>query len=534
MQFHHQRGDRLSTPQPLPAIPDLPDVSIENIDHHFSVLSKIGNLGPNPKDGFTRAAWSIEETQAMEYIAEVGAQLGLYTRYDALGNLFLRTQWDRDEVVQVGSHLDTVPAGGNYDGAAGVVAGLEAIRAIVAGKVSLARDLELVVWRGEESGSYSVYAGSESAFGMSAPAILEKTYRGSTLAEAIEDQGYDPSFIRNGKPTIDQQQVDRIAAHFELHIEQGTVLERQGLDIGIVTSIRGPIRYTVNLKAQDDTALAHIVSHLNYYTRSLNESGVDLVETVGVLNVGCAPEDSPLKRCSVSAVPGYTELFVMTDAKQEIIKKTVSKIAAERGVQVELQSIDGGYKLIMHGVFDHSGATPMGPEYRKNTNLTAALVVEGLQPIIEAKYFFNYTESPGESTFRLDIRGNHGASRDEAAEKMIRSIYRFAGYYGAEVSHTLDKKVAPTEQMSLKIQDLLERVCRLQGLRSIRMSSGAGHDVAVVSKQQKADGGSISTGLVFIPCRNGISHDKAESASHEAIRKGAQLLRDTLLFSAVE
>jgi len=101
------------------------------IQQHVEAISKIGNLGPPIEGGYTRAAWSDEESKAMEYIRQQGLKAGLESKYDTVGNLFLRTRNNSNLIIQVGSHLDTVPIGGTFDGAAGIIAGLESIRSII-------------------------------------------------------------------------------------------------------------------------------------------------------------------------------------------------------------------------------------------------------------------------------------------------------------------------------------------------------------------------------------------------------------------
>lgn len=276
-------------------------VAVERIEEHFSALSRIGNLGPARNDGFLRASWSSEETAAMEYVKRTGQEQGLSPAYDGVGNLYLTTPDQRPEVIQVGSHLDTVPKGGLYDGGAGIVAGLEALLALRARWSDLRRGLELVVWRGEESATFdSLCKGSQAAFGHNDPAILHKEFNGQTLESAILGQGFDPSFIRDKRPTLSQQHFEAIAAHIELHIEQGKKLEIDRKDIGVATSIRGTarLRVTVTGKAAHsggtpmgasyrkdaNLAIAYMQVELDRLAGQVLAEGHDLVQTVGVVN----------------------------------------------------------------------------------------------------------------------------------------------------------------------------------------------------------------------------------------------------------
>ena len=163
-----------------------------SIAKHINALSHIGNLGPSAKDGFNRRAWSDEETKAMDYIKTEGIKIGLKPKHDSVGNLFLDTDESTKEVVQVGSHLDTVPSGGNFDGAAGIVSGLEAIKSLMKRGLPKGKGLELVVWRGEEATSFGVAnKGSKLAFGEKIPISKE-------LKEVIKQQGFNPSAAQHG------------------------------------------------------------------------------------------------------------------------------------------------------------------------------------------------------------------------------------------------------------------------------------------------------------------------------------------------
>jgi len=276
-------------------------VPLKNIEEHISALGKIGNLGPKLEDGFFRAPWSDEESAAIRYIADYAKERGLNARYDEVGNLFVRTLGEQKEILQVGSHLDTVPRGGLFDGGAGIIAGLEAILAMRDSREELPYGLELVVWRGEESAVYkSLYFGSRAAFGIAEKSSLNNSYESQTLEQAIQSQGFNTTQIADGRPTITQAHKDSIAAHLELHIEQATRLETGEKDIGIITSIRAPRRFRIIIRGESAhsgatpmglefrkdavLALAHMNVRLDQAIKARLSSGVDLVQTVGVIN----------------------------------------------------------------------------------------------------------------------------------------------------------------------------------------------------------------------------------------------------------
>ena len=180
-------------------------ISEERLQQHVDQLSKIGNLGPKLEDGFTRAAWSDEETKGLEYFKKEGEKMGLEARYDGIGNLYLRTKNNSNYVIQTGSHIDTVPAGGTFDGQVGILGGLEALRGLMeAGAIPPDKDVELVLWRGEESATYQfAYKGSKAAWGDKMPDdLLSRKFNGVTLRITSRNKALTPlSFATTSPPT---------------------------------------------------------------------------------------------------------------------------------------------------------------------------------------------------------------------------------------------------------------------------------------------------------------------------------------------
>ncbi|MFA6505494.1 MAG: Zn-dependent hydrolase [Treponemataceae bacterium] len=277
------------------------NISSEWIQKQFKVLERIGNLGMKREDGFLRASWSAEETRAMTHIKIIAQAAGLVGDWDAVGNLFITTPGNQEREVMTGSHLDTVPGGGNYDGAAGVVCGLAAIIALKDKWPSLKKRLALVVWRGEESACFTaVCKGSQAAFGLNDPNILQRKFKGITLEEAIRGQGFDPAPIAEKRATLDSARVDAIAALVELHIEQAKMLEMHKKPIGLVTSIRGTIRIRVEVTGEANhsggtpmgityrkdanLAMAYMQVGMDTLGKEALAQGKDLVQTVGVIN----------------------------------------------------------------------------------------------------------------------------------------------------------------------------------------------------------------------------------------------------------
>jgi N-carbamoyl-L-amino-acid hydrolase len=195
--------------------------------------------------GVSRDPYGAGEQRAHATIAAAARQLGLRIEADAAVNLYM-TLPGGDAAAQrivVGSHLDSVPHGGNFDGAAGVVAGLVAVAALQQSGTTLDRDLTVMGIRAEESIWFQVsYIGSRSALGTLPDGALDvrRIDTGRTLAEHISECGGDPDALRNRARFLDPA---RIAGYLELHIEQAPSLVEAGRPVAICTGIPGNFRY---------------------------------------------------------------------------------------------------------------------------------------------------------------------------------------------------------------------------------------------------------------------------------------------------
>ncbi|HWV82523.1 MAG TPA: hydantoinase/carbamoylase family amidase [Hyphomicrobiaceae bacterium] len=195
--------------------------------------------------GITRDTYGPGENAAHEIFRAHGSDLGLDLRRDFAANSY--ATWRGSDLglpcLIVGSHLDSVPHGGNFDGAAGVVAGLVAVAALKELGVAPRRDITVMGIRAEESVWFQVsYIGSRSALGTLPPSALEtrRIDTGRTLAEHISDAGGDPTGIREGRHEIAPTSVH---AYVEVHIEQAPSLVELGKPIAICSGIPGNFRY---------------------------------------------------------------------------------------------------------------------------------------------------------------------------------------------------------------------------------------------------------------------------------------------------
>ena len=172
------------------------------------------------------------------------AQAGLLARIDPAGNLVGRSADAHHQCVAIGSHIDTVPDGGAYDGVAGVVAGLEVARLIQRSAVDLPFALEVIEFLSEEPSDFGVSCiGSRAMVGtLSKNDLARRDQGGTSLEEALGAVGGRPEAL--GAPL---REPGSLRAYLELHIEQGPVLERAGLGLGIVTGIVGIRRFCAQL-----------------------------------------------------------------------------------------------------------------------------------------------------------------------------------------------------------------------------------------------------------------------------------------------
>ena len=345
-------------------MPEL-NISAESIEKHYEILDTIGLAGSTREEGFTRTAYSDEETSVIEYITKMAKEVGLLTRSDDMGNLIVETPGDFKEYVETGSHADTVPFGGNYDGLAGIVAGLEAIIQIHHSSITIKKGLRLRVWRGEESAAFGhASMGSRGAFGCLDLAALEAIYQGQTLQEWMQKSGVDPLCIQKKTPALSKEEVDSISAYIELHIEQGNVLEVQKKDIGIVGGVRGPARYLVRLTGEFDhsgatpmgskyrkdvnLAIGHIIVSLDELVGKCLREGMDLVQTIGVINSNNDLNDTfvDVNKNTLTKVSGfgYFTFEVRSSGRNmyeycRIARLLIEKKAHQLGVGCEIEEL---------------------------------------------------------------------------------------------------------------------------------------------------------------------------------------------------
>jgi N-carbamoyl-L-amino-acid hydrolase len=202
-----------------------------NADCLWQSVMAIAEIGPTPEGGSCRLALSPEDEAARRRLLQWCCDLGLHFEQDAIGNMFLRREGTESEAgaVAFGSHLDTVPTGGRFDGIFGVLAGLEVMRALEEAGIRTRAPLELVNWTNEEGSRFrpAMMGSRVFACDMSLEDALAITDdAGVSVAQALRDSGQAGPLVPSPRGW---------AYWLEAHIEQGPVMEAAGTDIGIVT-----------------------------------------------------------------------------------------------------------------------------------------------------------------------------------------------------------------------------------------------------------------------------------------------------------
>lgn len=304
--------------------------------------------------GITRASYGPGESLALDLVEAEARACGLKTQRDEGANLVVTLEGAEPGLpcIACGSHLDSVPQGGNFDGASGVVAGLAILRGFARDGFKPRRTVKLYGLRGEESARFGkAYVGSSALFGRLTPADLaaKSADTGETLMDCMRAVGADVDRVAKGEPLLDSS---RLAAWVELHIEQGPVLIARELPVGIVTGIRGNVRHRMVecvgeaghsgavprwLRHDAVFATAELITHLDRHWRTLQERGRDIVVTAGIMGT-----DS--KEHAIARIPGRVRFsFEVRSQNKETLEafydlflSECQLISEDRGVEFKL------------------------------------------------------------------------------------------------------------------------------------------------------------------------------------------------------
>ncbi len=307
-------------------------------------ILRLSEFGKNPEGGVSRVAFSEADIQGRKYITTLMEAAGLKVRVDAAGNIIGRRE-GRDSklpVILFGSHIDSVPKGGNYDGDVGVIGSLECIEILNEQKFTTTHPLEVIVFSDEEGG----LVGSRAMIGdLTDDALKVISHTGKTIGEGIRAIGGDPEKLKGAR-----RKPDEILAFLELHIEQGGILDSEKIDIGVVEGIVGINWWDVTvigfanhagttpMDQRKDALLAaaKLVDKVNYIARKIPGRHV---ATVGRIQ---AEPGAP------NVIPGKVvmSLEIRDLAKEKIdqvfreVQESAKQIAKDSGTTISFSPLD--------------------------------------------------------------------------------------------------------------------------------------------------------------------------------------------------
>jgi len=226
-------------------------IDAKRLERRMTELARIGGSGT----AVSRLGLSADEQRARDLVGAWLTAKGAEVRRDGAANLFAR--FGREgEAILVGSHLDSVPDGGRFDGALGVLCAVEAVESLVDTKVRLRRPIEVVAWADEEGARFGVgLFGSTATFGRLTQGVADRRDRdGVSIGDALRALG------EKGDPATARRDPKELAAYLELHIEQGPRLEQAGLPLGVVSDIVGIYHARVTIRGRADHAGATVMT----------------------------------------------------------------------------------------------------------------------------------------------------------------------------------------------------------------------------------------------------------------------------------
>jgi N-carbamoyl-L-amino-acid hydrolase len=404
---------------------------------------------PEPTQAVTRIVFTPRDLEARGWLKSLARQSGFFVREDAIGNTFLR--WEGTDpklgVVGTGSHTDAIPHAGMYDGTVGVLGGLEALRALKESGFQPRRSLEVLMFTSEEPTRFGIGCiGSRLLGGVIDPEAADKLRDrlhetdpnapdGLTLREVRKAAGFHGPLAGIKLPA------NYYAAWVELHIEQGPLLERDNISLGIVTSIAAPASY----------------------------------------------------RYTVEGFGGHAGALLMPDRRDALCA------AAELILSVERQALAANVRAKAEG---HSGV---------DTVATVGMV---------AVHPGAVNSVPSRVQLTLDIRDTDVARRSAVMDALHADIEKIQRQRNVHITEELINADIPALS-DPHILAAIESVCRSENVMCRRMVARAYHDTSFIAPI-------APVAMLFIPCRNGVSHRPDEYSTPEAITLGVRMLALTL------
>ena len=313
-------------------------------------LETLAAFSDAPAPAVTRVVFSDVDRQARAWLKRLCGEAGLTIREDAVGNTFARWEGSSPELPAVasGSHIDAIPHSGRYDGTVGVLGALEAIRALQRTGVQPRRSIELVLFTSEEPTRFGIGCiGSRLMSGTLDPscAATLRDGQGASLDEVRSAAGFSGPLTSVALP------VGHYHAFVELHIEQGPLLERAGIPLGIVTAIAAPATLRIEIEGEGghaggvlmpdrrDAFLAAAEVALAVESAAKGTGAIDTVGTVGICEIFPGAVNSIPSRVRMFADVRDIDL-VRRDAVLEIIRGRTGAIAAARRVIARTDTVN--------------------------------------------------------------------------------------------------------------------------------------------------------------------------------------------------
>ena len=372
--------------------------------------------------GISRDSYGDKESATADYLSAFAEENGLQTWRDRAANLrigFPDTPAD-SPVIWCGSHIDSVPQGGNFDGLAGVTAGLLCLLAQQRSGRRSPLPLQVIGLRGEESAWFGkAYMGSSALLGKldAEDLALRRRGNGETLGEAMQHVGADIDAIREQQRLFDPK---KVRAFLELHIEQGPVMEARKLPVAVVSGIRGNIRHgrmqclgeaghsgTIPRWLRRDAvfAVSDLIMRLDGHWSDLLERGTDLVVTVGMLSTDAAEH-------AASRIPGQVTFSFEARSKSldtleafyQLMRAECAAITRERQVRFEF-----GRRILSSPATMDTALSDLLLKVCASQNIPCELIPSGAGH--DSAMFAN----AGIPSAMLFVRNQHGSHNPEEA-----------------------------------------------------------------------------------------------------------------------
>ncbi len=395
----------------------------------WDTIHETANFGATPKGGVRRLTLGPEDKQVRDWFRRECEAAGLEVHVDTLGSMFgLRKGRDMSKPpIGLGSHLDTQPTGGKFDGVLGTLAALEVVRTLNDARIETEIPICIVNWTNEEGSRFApaTMASAAHVGDFTTDDILSrKDADGVSVAEALDSIGY------RGERLVGQQQ---FSGFIELHIEQGPILEAESKTIGVVDSGQGILWY--------DGKITGFESH-----------------------AGTTP--MPLRR---DALATLSEIVLAMEA----------------------------------------AASKHGPNKAVGT-IGEAVIANPSRNVI-----------PGEIAFTIDCRSADAAIMDALDAGLRAAVREISARRKVEVTLDLVWRKEPTH-FDPGLVDAVESAAKKLGLSHRRITSGAAHDACNLNTK-------IPAAMVFVPCKDGVSHNELEDATQADCTAGANVLMHTVL-----